>query len=30
MAQAAVAGRRPGEPVVDLGFELIVRESTRR
>jgi LacI family gluconate utilization system Gnt-I transcriptional repressor len=30
MALAAIAGARPAEPVVDLGFELIVRESTRR
>jgi LacI family gluconate utilization system Gnt-I transcriptional repressor len=30
MALEAIAGRRPAEPVVDLGFELIVRESTRR
>lgn len=30
MALDAIAGRRPVEPVVDLGFELIVRESTRR
>jgi LacI family gluconate utilization system Gnt-I transcriptional repressor len=30
MALDAVAGRRPVEPVVDLGFELIVRDSTRR
>jgi LacI family gluconate utilization system Gnt-I transcriptional repressor len=30
MALAAVAGRRPADPVIDLGFELIVRESTRR
>jgi LacI family gluconate utilization system Gnt-I transcriptional repressor len=30
MALEAIAGRRPAEPVVDLGFELIVRESTKR
>lgn len=30
MALAAIAGRRAAEPVVDLGFELIVRESTKR
>lgn len=30
MALAAVAGHRPAEPVVDLGFDLIIRESTRR
>lgn len=30
MALEAIAGRRPAEPVVDLGFELIIRESTRR
>ncbi|WP_026187205.1 LacI family DNA-binding transcriptional regulator [Ensifer sp. BR816] len=30
MALAAIAGERPRESVVDLGFELRIRESTRR
>ncbi|MGX9575231.1 HTH-type transcriptional regulator GntR [Mesorhizobium sp. f-mel] len=30
MALAAIAGKRPQEPVVDLGFELKRRESTAR
>lgn len=30
MAMAAVAGERPRQPVVDLGFELILRQSTDR
>jgi LacI family gluconate utilization system Gnt-I transcriptional repressor len=30
MALAAITGHRPAESVVDLGFELIVRESTTR
>ncbi|MNW17949.1 DNA-binding transcriptional regulator CytR [compost metagenome] len=30
MAQAAVQGKRPEELVVDLGFELKIRESTMR
>lgn len=30
MARAAMAGERPPEPVVDVGFELQVRESTSR
>ncbi|RUV78168.1 LacI family DNA-binding transcriptional regulator [Mesorhizobium sp. M5C.F.Ca.IN.020.14.1.1] len=30
MALAAIAGKRPQEPVVDLGFELKCRESTAR
>ncbi len=30
MVQAAMSGERPSEPVVDLGFELKVRESTSR
>ncbi|HTO29732.1 MAG TPA: LacI family DNA-binding transcriptional regulator [Pararhizobium sp.] len=30
MVQAAMAGERPDEPIVDLGFELKIRESTKR
>ncbi len=30
MARARIAGKRPDEPVVDLGFELKRRESTDR
>jgi LacI family gluconate utilization system Gnt-I transcriptional repressor len=28
MVEAAIAGNRPKEPVVDLGFELMARQST--
>jgi LacI family gluconate utilization system Gnt-I transcriptional repressor len=28
MVEAAIAGNRPAEPVVDLGFELMARQST--
>lgn len=30
MLLSAIEGTRPAEPVVDLGFEVMVRESTRR
>ncbi len=30
MALAAIDGARPAEPVIDLGFELKIRESSRR
>lgn len=30
MVQAAMAGERPDQPIVDLGFELKIRESTTR
>lgn len=30
MARAAIAGNRPSEPAVDLGFQLMSRESTAR
>jgi LacI family gluconate utilization system Gnt-I transcriptional repressor len=30
MAVAAIGGHRPAETIVDLGFELVVRESTKR
>jgi hypothetical protein len=28
MLTSAIEGERPSEPVVDLGFELMVRESS--
>jgi hypothetical protein len=30
MVRATIAGERPAQPVVDLGFELKPRESTAR